>query len=720
MSPSRRRHLPSAALIVAATIGALPAAAAPPQPPVAAQRPGIVRSPHGDREDPYLWLRDDDPVRKRPEVMAWLKAENAYTEAMLKPTAALQKRLVAEMRARIRPDDRGAPVYDNGYWLDWRYPPGSEYPLHVRRRTPDGKEEVVLDVPAMARGHAYYALGGFQISPDNRYVAFVEDVQGRRIHTLRVRDLKTGTLLPDRIPGVLEELAWAADSRTIFYIRQDPVLLQMGPVWRHEIGRPAAEDRLVYDEPDKRYTITLGRTASREFVTLHLESETDDELRIVPAADPSATPRVFIPRRAGHEYAADHLNGRWIVSTNDGAPDFRLVEVDPQAPADAARWRDLVPARDGIALEDFALFDRGIALNERVQGALQVRVIGHDGRERFVSRPDEPAYEMRLERHPEAGVAAVRARVQSMVTPPTLVDIDLQTGDRRTVKRDELPGYDPALYATERLWAPTADGRQRIPVAIAYRKDRVRRDGRAPMLILGYGAYGLSYDPDFDATRLPLLDRGFVVAIAQVRGGADLGRAWYEDGRLLRKKNSFDDFVAATDFLVQQRIADPQRVFALGRSAGGLLMGAIVNQAGEKYRGVLLGVPFVDVVTTMLDETIPLTTTEFTQWGDPRDKAAYDYMLSYSPYDGLKRGPYPALFVTAGLWDSQVQYFEPAKYVAKLRTLKTDPRPLLLHTDLSAGHFGRSGRYDALRDSAREWAFVLDQAGLAAAPKPAR
>jgi oligopeptidase B len=692
-----------------------------PQPPIARQVPYTVKGPHGDRVDEYYWLRDDDPETKRPEILDYLRAENAYTEAMLAPQAALHETLVREMRARIKEDDASVPVYDNGYWYWTRFDAGAEYPLHLRQRgsidarDPQAREEIILDEPQMAKGKPFFDLGGWAVSPDNQWLAWTEDTQGRRINTLRIKNLATGEVLPDAIGGVLEEMVWAADSRTVFYIRQNPQTLQSGPVYRHVRSTDPKNDVLVFEEPDQTLFTSVGHTASRQFITIWVTGFTTTELRTVPMAAPTEAPTVSLPRRADVRSYADHLHGRWVIRTNDGARNFRLMQAREGDLADPGRWTELVPGREQATIEAFALFNTALAVEERVEANAQLRVLPWPeagDRQPFTVPADEPAFAMAIGTNLDPALPRLRYRYDAMVTPTREYDVDLATGARTLLKERPVIGYDRSLYESARLWAPSRDyatSGKRIPVSIMWRKDRYRRDGSAPLYLQGYGAYGYSYDPQLPREALSLIDRGFAFAIAHVRGGAELGEGWYEDGKLAHKQNTFNDFVDVTDFLVREKYAG--KVFASGGSAGGLLMGAIANQAGEKYAGISLWVPFVDVVTTMLDETIPLTANEWTQWGDPRVKADHDRMLAYSPYDNIERKAYPPMLVHAGLWDSQVQYFEPAKYVARLRARKTDSNPLLLHMDLEAGHGGKSGRFERLRDEAREFVFFLDLAG---------
>ena len=686
-------------------------------PPVAPKVPHTVRGPQGDRIDEYHWLRDDDPTIKRPEIMRHLEAENAYTAGLLAPLQPLQDKLMAEMRSRIKDDDSSVPLYDHGWWLWREYKPGAEYPLLMRQRgspaRADAKapKELLLDQNARAAGKAFFKVGSTAVSPNGDLLAWTEDTAGRRIHTLRFRNLRTGQDLADTVPGVLEDLAWANDSRTLFYILQDPVTLQSGPVYRHRLGTLASSDVKVFDEPDKTLFVSLGNTASRKYVQISIGGFDTTETRVIDADAPTTAARVVLARRAKVRHMADHLDGRWVIQTNEDAPNFKLVAAPQRAPDDRRLWRTLVPGREQATIEHVVLMKAGIALQERVDADTQVRLLRNGVRRtRSIPVAAASATTVSLSSNPDPHAAHLRYAVTSMVQPLATWDLHLASGQRTLRKVREVPGYAAAAYRTERVWAPARDGK-RVPVTLAWRADKAERNGRAPLYILGYGAYGSSYDATFSANRPSLMDRGFVVAIAHVRGGAELGEGWYEDGRLMRKKNTFNDFIDATDALVKAGWGAADKVFASGGSAGGLLMGVVANEAPSKYRGIVLDVPFVDAVSTMLDDTIPLTANEWTQWGDPREKAAHDYILSYSPYDNLRAQAYPAMLVTTGLWDSQVQYFEPVKYVARLRARKTDQNPLLLAVNMQAGHGGASGRFAELAEIAREYAFVLNLAG---------
>jgi oligopeptidase B len=694
------------------------AAAQAPAPPVAPVVPHVVKSLHGDRIDEYYWLRDDDSRSKRAEVMRHLEAENAYTEAVLAPLAGLREQLLAEMRSRLQQDDSTPPAYDHGFWVWTEFKPGEEYPRLMRQRgTPEKADvraprELLLDQSARAAGHAYYRVGSNAVSPDGRQLAWTEDTTGRRVHTLRFRDLARGRDHAESIPGVLEELAWANDNRTLFYVLQDSVTLQSGPVYRHVLGTDPKSDVKVFEEADKTLFTSVRRSASGRYIVIDVRGTQTAETLVVPTERPTQPVRVALARRPEVRHQAEHLDGRWFIRTNEGALNFKLVSAPDRAPDVRSLWRTLVPGRAQATLEHFALTRRSVAVQERVDADVRVRLLNRSMRLAELEAPPGTTVELGSWRDPDA--AHLRFSVSSMVRPTATFDWHLKTGVTVLRKERAVPGYKAALYDTARLWAPARDGR-RIPVTLAWRRDRAQPDGRAPLLVMGYGAYGISFDPGFSSNRPSLMDRGFVVAIAHVRGGAELGEAWYADGRLLNKRNSFNDFVDATQGMLAAGWGAPGKVFAEGGSAGGLLMGVVANQAGMLYKGIALDVPFVDAVTTMLDETIPLTANEWEQWGDPRQKAAYDYLLSYSPYDNIEARDYPAMLVSTGLWDSQVQYYEPAKYVARLRARKTDRNPLLLAVNLQAGHSGASGRFESLRELARLYAFFIDLAGAPAA-----
>jgi oligopeptidase B len=706
---------PATAPVAAPPVAAPPIAASPVSappiaaPPVAAVRPFEVRSPNGSRVDEYYWLRDDR--RSNPQVLAHLAAENAYTEAVMAHTAPAREILYRELVGRVQQDDSTVPVRKNGWWYYRRFVEGKEYPIYARRQgSLAAPEQVMLDGNALAAGHGFFQIGGVEVTRDGKLLAYGEDLVGRRQFTLKLKNLETGEMLPDEVPNVSPPFAWAGDGRTVLYVEKDPVTLLGFRVRKHRIGTPAASDPQVYEEKDHSFYLRVQKSASDRFLYIMLQSTLATEQWVASADDPRLEFRVLLPRERGHEYEAEDLGDDFILRTNWQARNFRVVRVPAARVAERAAWRDVVPARADAFVHDLAAFKDYLAVGERSGGLRKIRIKRwRDGRESLIAA-DEPTYAALLGDNPEQDSPTVRYVYTSLTTPSSTYELDLETGAKKLLKRDVVRGgFDPANYASELAWAAARDGK-RIPVSIVYRKGFSRGAG-APLLLTGYGSYGLASDPAFTPNVLSLLDRGFLYAIAHVRGGQELGRDWYEDGKLLHKKNTFNDFVDVTRFLVAHGYAARDKVFAQGGSAGGLLMGAVVNQCPECYRGVLAGVPFVDVVTTMLDESIPLTSNEFDEWGNPKEKRYYDYMLSYSPYDNVERKAYPAMLVTTGLWDSQVQYYEPAKWVARLRARKTDSNPLLFHVNMEAGHGGKSGRFQRLRDTALYYAFFFDLLG---------
>ena len=686
---------------------------------MAAQRPHTVKGPL-DRNDPYYWLRDD--TRKNPEMLAYLKAENAYADAVLAPTKPLQDKLYAEFIGRIKQDDSTVPVRERGYYYYTRFNVGQDYPIVARKLgSLKAREQVMLDEPAMAKGHGFFSVGDRSVSQNNRLLAYALDTVGRRQYTLKVKDLTTGKTLADDVANVEPNLTWADDNRTIYYVEKDPVTLLSKRVKAHVLGTPAAADKLVYEEKDDTFYMGVGRTSDDKFICIYLQSTVSNEQRCTSAASPGAWVLVA-PREREFRYEADHVGNRWIIRTNaDGAKNYKLVEL---ADADAARgrsaWRDLVAPNPQVIIENIQPVDRVVAIEERAGGNKHIRLLSNSGRSSDVAS-DEPAYAMDIGDNLEVNATRLRYTYDSLTTPEITYEVDANTGARTVLKRQPAPNYDPSQYVTERVWATARDG-TKIPVSLVYKKG-FKRDGTAAMLQYGYGSYGLSLDPAYSSIVPSFLVRGMVFAIAHVRGGQEMGRAWYDAGHLLNKKNTFTDFIDVTRYLVAQGYAAKDRVAASGGSAGGLLMGAIANMAPQDYRVIITQVPFVDAVTTMLDASIPLTSNEWDEWGNPAERQYYDYMLSYSPYDQISRQAYPAMFVGTGLWDSQVQYYEPAKYVARLRAMKTDTNPLVFRINMEAGHGGKSGRFEQYRSRAEYYAFMLWQLGVAApaagAPAPA-
>jgi len=683
----------------------------PPVPPVAAVRPHVVESPNGNRTDDYYWLRDD--TRESRDVLGYLEAENAYKAAMTAHTKALEDRVYEEIIGRIKQDDSTVPYRLRGHWYYTRFVTGKEYPVYARKSgSLDAPEQVMLDGNAMAEGHGFFSIGSSAIAPDNNLLAFAEDTVGRRQYVLQFKDLASGKLLPDRIENVDPSIAWTADSRSVLYLEKDPETLLAKRVKRHVLGTDPRLDTLVYEQDDESFYTGVANSKDEKYVLIAAQSTVSTEWRYARADDPALAFRVFLPRERDHEYQIDHLDGRWIIRTNWKAQNFRLMEATVGEEGDRANWREIVPARDDAFIHGFDVFRDFLAIEERSDAMRKIRIRPWGGGKDFYIASDESSYTTSLGQNAEVDTNVIRYEYTSLTTPLTVYDYDIRTGERTLMKRTPvLGGYDPANYRSELVWAEARDG-AKVPVSLVWRLG-TKKDGTAPMLQYAYGSYGATMDPAFAVSRVSLLDRGFVYALAHIRGGQEMGRRWYEDGKLLRKKNSFNDFIDVTRWLVKEGWADGKRVSAMGGSAGGLLMGAVANMAGADYRAIVAQVPFVDIVTTMLDESIPLTTNEFDEWGDPKKKEYYDYMLSYSPYDNVARKDYPAMLVTTGLWDSQVQYYEPAKWVAKLRTLKTDSNPLLFRTSMEAGHGGKSGRFQRFREIAEEYAFILDQSGIA-------
>src|ERR1700761_4796728 len=696
------------ALMVGSVLFAASGMAAPADAPVAAKHPYSVPSPNGAREDDYYWLRDD--TRKNPEMLAYLKAENAYADAALAPTKPLQDKLYNEIVGRVKQDDSSVPYLKHGWWYYTRFDTGADYPILARRKgAMTAGEAVMLDQPKMAEGKGFFAVGDWEVSPNNGLLAYAEDTVGRRQYVLKFKNLETGETPADAVPDVEPNLVWADDNKTVFYVEKDPVTLLSTRIKAHVLGTPASADRLIYEEKDTSFYIGLKKTRSEKFICIEEHSTVSNEYRCAPSSAPDKFV-VMAPREREFRYQADHLDGRWVIRTDWNAKNYRLMTLDDTAPlGDRALWTELVPGSNSVFIEDVALFPGGIAIEERTDGVKRLRIRPDAGEGRLV-KADEPAYAMTLQDVGDPDSGWLRYSYDSLITPTTTHETNLKTGERRLLKEQPVIGYDKANYVTERVWVTARDG-VRVPVSVAYRKG-FKKDGRAALLQYAYGSYGHSTDPNLSLSVISLLDRGMVYAIAHIRGGQEMGRAWYDDGRLLNKKNTFTDFIDVTRALVKDGYAAKNRVAARGGSAGGLLMGAVANMAPEDYRVMIAQVPFVDVVTTMLDESIPLTTNEFDEWGNPKHQPWYNYMLSYSPYDQVAKKAYPSLFVSTGLWDSQVQYYEPTKWVSKLRAMKTDANPLVFRINMEAGHGGKSGRFQRFHDTAEYDAFMLDQLGI--------
>jgi oligopeptidase B len=677
-------------------------------PPVAKRVP-TERTRHGETVvDEYAWLRDRDD----PDTLAYLEAENAYTADVMAPTKALQEDLFTEIRSRIQETDLSVPVRKGDWWYYTRTEEGRQYPIHCRSRTESGDGEVVmLDQNAVAGESEFLAVGAFDVTPDARLLAYSTDFAGSELHTMRFRDLGTGEDLADELPDTYYGSAWAADSTTFFYVRPDAAMRPY-QLWRHRLGTPADADVLVHEEVDERFFLSVGTTKDERYVVLHLGSKVTDEVHVLPADDPTGAFTVVEPRQQDVEYSLEHWRDRFYIVTNvDGAEDFKLVEAPDSSPGRAS-WRDVVPSRPGTTLTGIDVFADHLILFERAEGLRRIRVRDQASGDEHVIEQPEAVSTSSGGANPEFDSGVLRYGYTSMVTPSSVYDYDLRTRERTLKKRQPVLGdYDPDEYATERIWA-TADDGTRVPMSLVYRRGRPR-DGSAPALLYGYGSYEASMDPGFSSLRLSLLDRGFVFAIAHIRGGGELGRAWYRSGKLLEKRNTFTDFVACARHLVDDGWTSAAQLAIRGGSAGGLLVGAVVNLAPEAFGAAVAEVPFVDALNTILDPSLPLTVMEWEEWGNPVESAeVYRYMRSYAPYENVEAKAYPPLLVTAGLNDPRVSYWEPAKWVARMRATKVGDSRLLLKTEMGAGHMGPSGRYDAWKDEAFVYAFVLDTLGV--------
>lgn len=677
--------------------------------PKAAIKPKELITNGHKRIDNYYYLNE----RENPEVIKYLNAENAYLDQELAPVKGLQDKLFEEMKGRIKQQDESVPYKEGHYYYYTRFITGGEYPIYCRKKESlDGPEEIMFDGNAMAKGHNYYQLGGYEISDNDELAIFAEDTVSRRLYTLRIKNLKTGTVYPESIPDTeAGSFAWATDNKTLFYIKKDSQTLLGYQVYRHVLGTDPKNDVLVYEEPDNQFYMGLGRSKSKKYITIGCDHNgVSTEYRLLEANNPTGEFKVFLPREKGHEYDIVHYKDKFYIRTNWKAENFRLMEVAEGKNADRTAWKEVIAHRPDVYLANMDVFVNHLVLGERKAGLTNIRVINQKTKTDEYLDFGEPAYVVGIGYNPDFNTNVLRYGYSSLTTPNSTFDYDMDTRQKKLMKQQEvLGGFDKNNYVSERFYVPSRDGVQ-VPVSLVYRKG-TKKDGTAPLLQYSYGSYGYSTDPGFSSTRLSLLDRGFIYAIAHIRGGQEMGRRWYEDGKMLKKKNTFNDFVDVSEYLIKNKYTSSDKLFAMGGSAGGLLMGAIINQAPQLYKGVVAAVPFVDVVTTMLDESIPLTTGEFEEWGNPKQKQYYDYMLSYSPYDNVAKKAYPNLLVTTGLHDSQVQYWEPAKWVAKLRALKTDKNQLLLHTNMDAGHGGASGRFQALKEIALEYAFLLNLLG---------
>ena len=675
------------------------------EPPVARKEARELTMHGVTRIDNYYWMNERD----HPDVVAYLEAENSYTKSFMQHTDELQQQLFDEIVGRIRQTDMSVPYRLNGYYYYTRYEEGKEYPVYCRKKgSLDAPEEVMLNVNELAEGFSFYQVGSLQVSEDNRMLAYSVDTLSRRIYTIHFKDLFTGETLTDVIAGTSGNLAWAADGKTLFYSVKDETLRPYR-IFRHILGSMPGEDQLVFEETDPTFNTWISRTKSRKYLVIRSSSTMSDECRILEASRPNGEFVVFQPRVRGLEYSIEHAGSFFYVLTNLEAKNFRLMTA-PTEWTSLENWKEFIPHRDDVLLEDMEVFEDFIALGERKDALSGIRILRNSGEDYYIDFKEE-AYSVGFSSNPEFNTDLLRFSYTSLTTPLSVYDYHTMDRTREMLKQQEVVGgYDPAAYKTERLFVEARDG-ARVPVTLVYRRELRSGDGN-PLLLYGYGSYGASMDPYFSSVRLSLLDRGFIYAIAHIRGGEEMGRPWYEEGKLLKKKNTFTDFIDCGEYLKNNGYAKDGELFAMGGSAGGLLIGAVINMRPNLFNAAIAAVPFVDVVTTMLDESIPLTTGEYDEWGNPNQKEYFDYMLSYSPYDNVAQQDYPALLVTAGYHDSQVQYWEPAKWVARLREYNTGGQPLLLWTNMEYGHGGASGRFEQYRETALEYAFLVDRSGL--------
>lgn len=675
------------------------------QPPVAKIIPKTLEK-HGDKRiDNYYWLNE----RENPEVIDYLNKENEYYQKSTAHTKPLQDDLFAEMKSRIKEDDSSVPYFYNGYYYITRYETGKDYPIYSRKKgTLEAQEEILFDCNEMAKGHSYFSLGGLNISEDNKWAAFGVDLVSRRQYTIQIKNLETGEILPVKLENTTGGSTWAGDNKTLFYTRNDLQTLRSDKIYKHTLGTEATADVVVFHEKDDTFGTFVYKEKSKKYLVIGSSSTLTSEYQILEAKNPNGTFRIFQKRTRGLEYSISHFGDSFYIVTNkDKATNFKLMKT-PETATSADNWKDLIGHRKDVLLEGIDIFKDYLVVEERSNGLNRIQIRPWNGKEEYYLPFSSETYTAYTTTNVDFDTEILRYGYQSLATPSSIIDFNMRTQEKKVLKEQQVLGgkFDKNNYIEERVWATATDG-TKVPISIVYRKG-IQKDGNNPLLLYAYGSYGATMDPYFSSTRLSLLDRGFIYAIAHIRGGEDLGREWYENGKLLKKKNTFTDFIDCSKFVIAQKYTSAAHLYAEGGSAGGLLMGAIVNMAPELYNGVIAQVPFVDVITTMLDDTIPLTTGEYDEWGNPNEKKYYDYMLSYSPYDQVKAQAYPNMYVSTGLHDSQVQYFEPAKWVAKLRVMKTNDKQLFLDTNMDAGHGGASGRFEALKELAKEFAFLLD------------
>nr|WP_282148430.1 S9 family peptidase [Algibacter lectus] len=665
---------------------------------------------HNDvRIDNYYWLND----RENPEVIDYLNVENNYTKALMAHTEGFQKDLFEEMKGRIKEDDSSLPYKLNGYWYITRYETGKDYPIYLRKKgSLDAEEEILFDCNEMAKDQSYFSLGGISISPDNKMAAFSTDTVSRRQYTVQIKNLETGEILADKILNTTGSATWANDNKTLFYTMKDAVTLRSHKIFKHKLDTDSKDDIEVYHEADETFNTFVYKTKSKKYIVIGSSSTLSSEYQILSADTPDAAFKMFQKRTEDMEYSIAHYDDAFYVISNcDDATNFKLLKTSETA-TEKENWKDLLPHREAVLLEDIEIFKDYLVVNERENGLNNIRIISWDGSEDYYLPFNSETYTSYIGNNPDFDSDVMRYGFNSLTNPSSVMDYNFKTKTSEVKKEQEVLGgkFNKENYESKRIWATARDG-VKVPISLVYKKG-IKLDGTNPLLQYAYGSYGSTTDPSFSTIRLSLLDRGFVYAIAHIRGGEYLGRHWYETGKLLTKKNTFTDFIDCSKFLIEEKYTSNKHLYAYGGSAGGLLMGAIINMNPELYNGVLAAVPFVDVVTTMLDDSIPLTTGEYDEWGNPNNEEYYHYMKSYSPYDNVEAKDYPNMLVTTGLHDSQVQYWEPAKWVAKLRELKTDSNILLLQTDMESGHGGASGRFESLKEVALEYAFLLDLEGI--------
>lgn len=687
--------------------------------PSAKKDPHLMTEHGNTRLDNYFWMRLSDeqkeaenPDERTKDVVDYLNAENAYLDASMAHTKTLQTKLFEEITGRIKQDDESVPVKKNGYFYYTRFDKGKDYPYYCRKNAkPNSTEEIMLDGPVMGEGQSYFSIGSYQVSENNQYLVYGVDLVSRRQYTLHFKDLKSGKMLADKIENTTGNAVWANDNKTLFYTKKDPITLRSAYIYKHILGTDQKEDELVYIEKDETFGCGVYKSKSGAYIMIGSYQTLSSEVRYIDANKPSGTWKVILPRERNHEYSVDHYGKYFYITTNDNAKNFKLVKAPVENP-EKKNWVEVIAHRNDVLLEGIEIFKNFLVVSERKNGLNVIRIMEWESNNEHYLPFNDPAYMAYTNSNPEYDTEVLRYTYTSMTTPSTVYDYNMNSKEQKVMKQQEVmdESFSPDNYVCERIYATARDG-VKVPMSIVYRKG-TKKDGQAPLLLYGYGSYGYSIDPSFSSVRLSLLDRGFIYVIAHIRGSQTMGRQWYEDGKLLKKKNTFNDFIDCGKWLVENKYTSSDHLYAQGGSAGGLLMGAIINMEPDLWNGVIAGVPFVDVISTMWDESIPLTTGEFDEWGNPKDEEYYNYILSYSPYDNIQAMEYPNLLITTGYWDSQVQYWEPAKWIAKLRDMKTDDNNLFMYCNMDVGHGGASGRFERYKEVALEYAFLLDLEGI--------